>query len=355
MTPPTVAIVAPALDIFGGQEVQASELVTALRREGYNVIFLPTNPRFPRLLQNVRRLPFVRTLMNEALYLPSLRRLRDVQVVHVFSASYWSFLLGPVPAIAKARRLGKPTVLHYHSGAADDHLTRWRRIVAPWLTRVDRIVVPSEFLRKAFARHGYATQAIPNVVDPARFRYRDRSRLRPRLLSTRNFAPFYRVDTTLRAFALVRDRYPDAMLTVIGHGSDGERLRQLADEIGRDSIRFAGRVEPEEMPAYYDQADIFVNASIVDNQPLSVLEAFAAGLPVVSTPTGDIAAMVRDGQTGRLVQPDDPGAMASAVSDLLEDPDGAVRMARQARQELAKHTWPQVREAWASLYAEVAA
>jgi glycosyltransferase involved in cell wall biosynthesis len=75
----------------------------------------------------------------------------------------------------------------------------------------------------------------------------------------------------------------------------------------------------------------------------------------VSTPTGDIAAMVRDGQTGCLVPADDPAALASAVSDLLGRPEWAQRMARQARQELTKYTWPQVRDAWASLYAEVAA
>jgi glycosyltransferase involved in cell wall biosynthesis len=65
-------------------------------------------------------------------------------------------------------------------------------------------------------------------------------------------------------------------------------------------------VAPTELPALLDQADVFVNSSIVDNQPVSVLEAFAAGLPVVSTPTGDIANMIRDGETGLLVPAGDP-------------------------------------------------
>ena len=77
-----------------------------------------------------------------------------------------------------------------------------------------------------------------------------------------------------------------------------------------------------------------MNSSVVDNQPVSILEAFAAGLPVVSTPTGDIAAMLRGGQAGLLVGPEDPAAMAEAVTRLLDQPDLAARIISRARQEL---------------------
>jgi glycosyltransferase involved in cell wall biosynthesis len=105
------------------------------------------------------------------------------------------------------------------------------------------------------------------------------------------------------------------------------------------------------MPAVYDDADFFVNASVVDNQPVSILEAFAAGLPVVSTRTGDIASMVRDGETGSTVPPEDPAAIAAAIAALLEHPDHALRMARQALAEIDRYTWPQVRGEWSGVYA----
>jgi glycosyltransferase involved in cell wall biosynthesis len=292
----------------------------------------------------------VRTLLNQALYLPSLARLRDADVVHVFSASYWSFLLAPAPAMLAARALGKRVILHYHSGEAEDHLRRWGRRVHPWLRLAHEIAVPSEYLRGVFARHGYRTRAIANVVDTSAFRYRERRPLRPRLLSTRNFEPHYRVENTLEAFALLRRRYPQATLTLAGYGSREERLRRQAAPLG-GAVRFAGRVEPSAMPALCDEADVFVNSSVVDNQPVSILEAFAAGLPVVSTGTGDIAAMVRPGQTGLLVPADDPAAMAAGVAGLLESADRTRLMARQARQEAARYTWPVVREAWMDLYA----
>ncbi|HKQ30932.1 MAG TPA: glycosyltransferase family 4 protein, partial [Burkholderiales bacterium] len=172
-----------------------------------------------------------------------------------------------------------------------------------------------------------------------------------RLLSTRNLERYYRVDIVLRAFALINARYPQATLTIAGYGSEERRLRAIAMSLKVDGIRFVGRVEPAEMPRLYDQADIFLNASVVDNQPLSVLEAFAAGAPVVSTPTGDIPSMVRDGETGLLVAPENPGAMADAVARLAQDPKHALDLARQAHRQLERHSWSGVRDDWAAVYA----
>jgi L-malate glycosyltransferase len=352
---PRIAVVAPGPEILGGQSVQALAVAAGLRADGYDVAFIRVNPRFPRALGWLRRWPYVRTALNQALYVPSLRALRDADVVHVFSASYWSFLLAPAPAMLAARAFGKRVVLNYHSGEAEDHLARWGRLVHPWLRLAHEIVVPSEYLQRVFARHGYRARVVPNVVDTGRFRYRDRTPLRPRLLSTRNLEPYYRVDNTLAAFALLAARYPEATLTIAGSGSEEARLRRLAASLEAPGIRFVGRVEPAAMPSLCDTADIFVNSSVVDNQPLSVLEAFAAGLVVVSTATGGIAALVRDGVTGLVVPAGDAPAMAKAVTMLVELPDRAQLMARCARREVEAHGWSHVRERWSAVYDAVAA
>ncbi len=318
---PRIAIVAPTLEILGGQGIQAGALADALRADGYAVDFVPINPRFPGRLAWLRRLPYVRTLVNETLYLLRLSELRRADVVHVFSASYWSFVLAPLPAILAARILGKRVLLNYRSGEADDHLARWGALVRPWLRLVDDIVVPSEFLRGVFARHGYRARVIPNVVDLSHFRYRERNPLEPRLVSTRNLESLYRIDTIIEALALIKARYPAATLTLAGTGSDERRLRRLAGALG------------------------------IDNQPVSILEAFAAGLPVVSTATGDIANLIRDGERGLLVPPADSVALAKAVTTLLDEPERARRMARRARSAVERYTWSHVRELWACVYA----
>jgi glycosyltransferase involved in cell wall biosynthesis len=348
---PRIAIVAASLDILGGQGIQAVGLAEALRAEGADVKYVPVNPRFPSGLRWVRRWPYLRTIVNEMLYLPSLAGIHGADVVHVFAAAYWSFLLGPAAAITMARALRKRVILNYHSGEAEHHLACWGALVHPWLRMADEIVVPSDYLRAIFERSGYRARVIRNVVETSRFRYRDRSPLRPRLLSTRNLEPHYRVDNTLRAFALLRRRYPEATLTIAGYGTEEARLRRLAEGLRSGGVHFVGRVEPEDVPALYDNADIFVNSSVVDNQPVSILEAFASGLPVVSTGTGDIPSMVRAGEIGLLVPPDGPEEMAGAVAALLDDPDRALRMARRARQAIREYAWSNVRQEWVAAYA----
>jgi glycosyltransferase involved in cell wall biosynthesis len=349
-----VALVATSTDILGGHAVQALALARGLADEGSLVRFVPVNPRFPRALGWARGVPGLRTLLNQGIYLPSLAAFRQVDVVHVFSASYWSFLLGPVPALLAARAFGKPVVLHYHSGEAEDHLSHWGLLVHPWLRLADRIVVPSPYLRDVFGRHGYSTREIPNVIEPATFRFRERRRLQPRLVSVRNLESHYGVDTILRAFALVRAQWPDARLTVAGQGSQAEPLRRLAADLGDAGVRFVGRVEPERMPELLDSADIMLNASLVDNQPVTLLEAMAAGLPVVTSAAGDIPSLVRDGETGRLVPARDPAAMARAVGELLAHPLAAARIAQRARRQVERYSWAYARRAWMEVYAQAA-
>ena len=351
MTGKRVAVVAPSLDILGGQSVQAQLLARGLAADGWDVRFVPINPRFPPALRWLRRVPYARTMLNEALYLAGLLRLHRVDVVHVFSASYWSFLLAPVPAMLAGRLAGARVILNYHSGEADDHLARWGVRVHPWLRLAHAIVVPSEYLREVFARHGYGARVITNAIDVDGFAYRERVPLAPRLLCTRNFEDYYRVDVTVRALGFVRARFPDATLILAGEGSEAGALRRLAATVAPGAVRFVGRIEHAAMPALLDGADVFVTASVLDNQPLSVLEAFAAGLPVVSTPTGELARVVRDGVTGRVVPPAQPRAMADAVIELLEDPDGARALARRARAHVEGYRWSRVGEAWAEVYA----
>jgi glycosyltransferase involved in cell wall biosynthesis len=346
----TIAMVAPNVSMAGGQAVQAKVLAAHLRADGYEVQLVPTNPPFPRGAGWLKRLRYIRIVATEGLYLPTLRKLRSADVVHVASASYWSFLLAPLPTIVAARRWGKPILLNYQSGEADDHLANWGSLVHPWLKMVDKIVVPSLFLRDVFARHGYQADVIPNVIDTAQFRFRERLPLLPEFLSVRNFEPHYGVEHTLVAFAMIQTVFPAASLTLAGRGSQEAELKHLAQALALRNVRFVGAVEAVSMPALYDAHSIFLNSSFVDNQPLSVLEAAASGLPVVSTGVGDIPNMIEDGESGTLVPVGDPSAMAKAGMLLLEQPDRASLMARRAKELLRQYDWSKVGPAWTHMY-----
>lgn len=345
-----IAVVGPSLDILGGQGIQAAALIDALRTEGFDIEFIPVNPRFPYGTGWLRRIPYLRTILNQLLYRNSLKRIRNVELVHLFSASYWSFLLAQVPAIKAARNYGKKIVLNYHSGEAEDHLRNWGDRVHPWINKVDKIVVPSVYLKQVFARYGYATQVISNIINPAQLKFRKRLILRPKLLSIRNLEPIYRIENTLEAFALIKKEIPEATLTIAGYGSLETTLKNKVRDMELTDVEFIGRVEPSQIRSVYDQADIFINSSVVDNQPVSILEAFVAGLPVISTPTGDIANMIRDHENGLIVPQDNPQKLAEAILWLLANQHTAALMTAQAKSDVERYTWTHVRKQWIALF-----
>ncbi len=354
--PLRVCIVAPSTDILGGQAVQAQRLLERLREiEGITADFLPVNPRLPGVFGRLQKIKYVRTLLTEIVYLANLaRRLRDYDVVHIFSASYFSFVLAPTPALVFAKLYGKGSILNYRSGEADDHLRRWRTAV-PTARLADERIVPSGYLVDVFADHGLSARSIFNIVDLDRFRFRERRPLRPVFLANRNFEPLYNVACVVRAFALIQQRFPDASLRLAGDGSQRASLEQLVETLNVQNVRFTGRVPPERMHELYDAADIYLNASNIDNMPASIIESFAAGVPVISTRAGGIPYIVTHGETGLLVDLDDHEALAASAIRLLENPDLASRLASRAHAECTeKYNWPAVREEWLGVYHELA-
>jgi len=349
-----VAIVAPSLGILGGQAVQAHRLVRAWQNDPDVAAWLvPVNPQPPRLLQWSTRVKFLRTIVTELSYLRRLvGELARADIVHVFSASYASFLLAPLPAMLVARALDKPVVLNYRSGEAPDHLRRSgvaRRAVAA----VDTNIVPSRFLVDVFRTFGIEASIIPNIVDLERFKFRERDPLRPRLLSTRNFDVLYNVASTIRAFHTVQRRWAHATLTLVGGGPQEAQLRALVADLKLRNVAFAGRVKPDEIAGYYAANDIYIQSPDIDNMPTSVIEAFASGLPVVSTEAGGVPAILTHGQHGLLAAVADDETLAACVLRLLDEPDYARQLARAAYATCQGCTWPAVRDQWLRAYRSV--
>jgi glycosyltransferase involved in cell wall biosynthesis len=349
-----LAIVAPTLSILGGQAVQADRLLRGWRGDpDVDAWLVPINPLPPGGLRFAIKIKYLRTIATELTYIPLLARaLAKADVVHVFSASYSSFLLAPLPAVAVARLLGRPVVLNYHSGEAPDHLAR-SRVARAVLARVSRNVVPSRFLADVFQRFGLEASVVSNTIDLEQFLFRERDPLRPRILSTRNLGYPYNVACTLRAFQEIQRRRADATLTLVGGGPDERALRALAADLGVRNVHFQGRLAPDAIARAYADHDIYLQSPDLDNMPLSVLEAFACGLPVVSTSVGGVPAMLTHGQHGWLAPRNDHQALAAHVLRLLENPALARRVARAARETCELCTWSRVRDEWLRLYCSV--
>ena len=352
-----IALVGPLPPPSGGMANQTEQLARLLALEGAEVRIVRTNAPYRPAV--VERLHGVRALFRLAPYLLELRRAaRRGAIFHIMANSGWSWHLFAAPALAIARWSKSPAVLNYRGGQAEEFFTRSFASVQKSLRWADAVVVPSRFLEDVFRKFGVETRVVPNIIDLDRFRpstQRSPNGDGPRILIARNLEPIYDIETGLRALHVLRKVCDRATLEVAGTGPEASRLESIASGLGiAESVRFLGRVDNEKMPSLYARADIALNTSLVDNMPISILEALASGVPVVSTRVGGVPAVVRDGEDAVLVPAREPEAMARAIESLWASPEKRARLRAAGLEKACAYGWPTVRGQWARIYAEVA-
>jgi L-malate glycosyltransferase len=349
-----ILFVAPSLRITGGQAVQAARLIQELQAfPQLQVDFQAVNPILPGPLQFLQRIKFVRTLVTESVYiLALLSRLWRYDVIHLFSAGYWSFLLAPAPAILLSKLFGKKTVLNYRDGQAEDHLNRWP-IAVRIISLVDRIVPPSGFLVGVFAKFGLPATYIHNIVDTTSFQFRARPNPGPKFFHNRGMEPLYNIPCTLKAFAIVQQKYAQASLTLAHDGPLRPQLESMVKDLNLSNVQFLGFVDQTRMRQLYREAEIYLMSPNIDNMPGSILECYACGLPFVSTAAGGVPFIVENERTGLLVPINDHQAMANAAIRLMEEPGLAQALTTQGFRDCDRYKGPQVAQQWFQLYKEL--
>ena len=354
---PRVGLVGPLPPPSGGMANQCVQLIRLLQSEGVNVEFVRTNsPYQPRW---VGRIPMLRAVFRLVPYLAHLWRAAGrVDVMHILANSGWAWHLFAAPAMIIAHLRSTPVIVNYRGGNANLFFAQAPKYVLRMLAKATMRVTPSVFLQKVFANHRLSADVIPNIVDLARFTptqprvFGDA----PHIVVTRNLEPIYDIPTAIRAFAVIKKTFAGARMTVAGSGPELAKLQALVSKLQlTDSVQFSGRLDNASIPALYASADCMVNSSTVDNMPISILEAFASGVPVVSTCAGGIPDMVEHGVSGLLVPIGDDAAMAREVIRILQNPGIASGLRRAGLAEAGKYAWPQVRAKWLDAYIRSAA
>ena len=340
---PSVCIIAPLPPPYGGMRVQAQKLISLLKRDGYSVDVIATNPRPPRGLGWVDKVAGLRALVREVQYLIHLvRDLPRAGTVHHFSASGLNFFLRSAPLLILGRFLNKQIILNYRGGRADEFLRRWHWCVLPLVRGAACVAVPSTFLQNVFGEYGVTATFLPNIADTNLFPWSDRRQFAPRLLATRHLEPIYNIECLLRAMRHLQIRFPEAVLTIAGRGSEETRLRDIARSLNLSGVTFCGPVPHQDLPSLYASNDIYVNSSNVDNFPGALVEAACSGLPIVTTCAGGIPFMIRNRENGILVPLNDDRAMAAGVMEILQNPGFGQTLAREARIWAEQFSWSHV-------------
>jgi len=280
------------------------------------------------------------------------REYRSAQIdVYSGSAFLWA-----ESAAALLRSMGKPHVLTLHGGNLPAFARRWPGRVRRLLAGAFAVTSPSPYLARALAGFRGDIRVVPNPLALERYPFSARLRARPRLVWLRAFHRIYRPELAPRMFRAVLDAHPDAVLTMIGPDKGDGSLaaaRESARSAGvAERVRFVGPIPKRDVPGRLAEADVFVNTTDVDNTPVSLLEAMACGLCVVTTDAGGIPDLVADGEDALVVPRGDAAAMARAVRRVIEEPSLAAALSRRARARAEEHDADRVHAEWLSLLAE---
>ncbi|WP_246247060.1 glycosyltransferase family 4 protein [Candidatus Methylobacter favarea] len=333
---------------------QLNQLVQLLAKEDIQVSLVQTNaPYGYKIIENIKG---ARALWRLIPYLAKVWKLAGkVDVIHVLANSGWSWQLFAAPVLWTGWFRGTPVIINYRGGEAEDYFKKSIKWVRPSIKKATAVAVPSGYLKKIFSDFGIDSQIIPNIINLERFIPKDKigliDPLQPHLIITRNLEAIYGISTAIKAVALLRPIVPGIKLSIAGSGPQKEKLQYLVTkEKLENNIIFTGRLTPEEMAKLYQNANIMLNPTTVDNMPNSILEALASGVAVVTTDVGGIPYIVKNNNTALFAEANNPELMAKQINRLLNEPELYQELVNNGLQDVQQYAWTEIRALWLGLY-----
>jgi glycosyltransferase involved in cell wall biosynthesis len=274
----------------------------------------------------------------------------DLALVDVFSGK--AFFLAEA-AVCLLCYLRKPLILVLHGGDLPAFSARWPGRVRRLLSSAKVVTTPSNYLKEKMGAFASRIECVQNPINVADYDFRLRRNPGTELIWLRAFHEIYNPVLAVRALLDLLPSQPQAHLTMVGlDKQDGSLARTQAfirQHKLEQRVNIAGPIEKRDVPTALQKGDIFLNTSRIDNTPVSVLEAMANGLCVVSTNVGGLPFMLEDENDSLLVAPDQSKDMAQAVRRLIAEPFLAERISRNARAKAERWDWAQILPRWQSL------
>ena len=278
-------------------------------------------------------------------------RWADIVLIDTYSTrNFWYAVIIGRLCVA----LNLPFVLILRGGNLPHRIGKSAKAAKSVLNRSFMNICPSKYLFEELSKIGVPNlKNIPNTIKLEGYNFKPRVQLKPRLLWVRSFASIYNPKLALLVMEDLKSEFPEVTICMVGPDKDGS-LYDCQDYAKMQglTVHFTGKLEKEEWIRMAAGYDIFLNTTNFDNMPVSVSEAMALGLPVVSTNVGGMPFLIEDGVDGILVLPGDTKAMAGAIKDLLADPEKARKMAARARKKVEGFDWKVVAGQWKELLGE---
>lgn len=257
------------------------------------------------------------------------------------------------------RCAGKPYILTLRGGNLPVFAYRWPGRVQGLLSSAVLVTTPSRYLLEKLGHFRGDLRLLPNPLDLHNYEFRLRVKPKPHLIWLRAFHKIYNPSLAPKVVASLTQDFPNIHLTMVGPDKKDGSLEAVKYTAVKckvlDRLTFPGKITKSEVPRWLNQGDIFLNTTNIDNTPVSVLEAMACGLCVVSTNVGGIPYLLENERDALLVPPDNPEAMASAVYRILTEPGLGEWLSSNGRRKTLQFDWSTILPKWESLFNEALA
>jgi len=281
--------------------------------------------------------------LSEMLYQTMILSMKvDWVIIDVYSTqNFWyAYLCG---MICKLKSV--PYINILHGGNLENRL---RKRYFSYFNGADYNIAPSRFLYTKFTDAELKNlKFIPNAIALNEYKFKQRGKLKPKLLWVRAFAEIYNPFLAIQLLEKVIQKYKDAELFMVGPKKDEsfEKCRVYARK-HKLPVHFTGKLEKNEWHQLSEECDVFINTSTIDNTPVSIIEAMALGLPVVSSKVGGIPFLIDDEVDGVLFENRNLQDFTNKTIDLLENRLDSMNISIEARKKIEKFDWKIVKHLW---------
>lgn len=245
------------------------------------------------------------------------------------------------------RKFKIPYIPFLHGGSLPARLEKSKKQCEVLFGNAYKNVAPSAYLYEAFKEKNIPNLIyIPNTIPLENYSFKKRERVTYRLLWVRSFASIYNPEMALQVVEKLQKEGKDVTLCMVGPDKGSmENCEKIAKDKGLP-VTFTGLLDKKAWHKLSEEYDVFINTTNFDNTPISVIEAMALGLPVVSTDVGGLPFLIEKNKTGILISPKDVQAMTDAITDLVSNPEKSQQIANQARKQVESYDWEVVKYKW---------
>jgi glycosyltransferase involved in cell wall biosynthesis len=272
----------------------------------------------------------------------------DYIIIDTYStSSFWyAFFCSQMARVFKTKYI--PIL---HGGSLPNRLKNYPTLSKMIFANAYSNVAPSKFLQTIFSEYGFEnTIYIPNVLEIEKYKFKERNSFEPKILWVRAFAAIYNPKMAIDVFNLIKSNYSNATLCMVGPDKDGslEITKKYAENLGLNVI-FTGGLPQKKWLELSNGYDVFINTTHIDNTPISVMEAMAMGLPVVSTNVGGIPYLLENEKDSLLVNDNDVQVMANSIIRTIENQSETIVRVQNARKKIESFDWNLVKIMWKNL------